>query len=132
MLTELIASLALKTGLGVPVVKRLAVGVGILLAIGAAILAWNLWLRGHDKDVIEGHEQKIEAKVQKQGRAADARLSERKEAAAAAQVEERKEFDNATAHLPKSGLTARQRVDACNKLRRQRTDPAVLARAKCL
>jgi len=128
MLTGLIASLALRTGLP----QRAIVAIGILLLVGAAILAWNLWLADHDGEVIAGHEQAVEVKVEREGRAADQKLEERKGAALAEQSKQRQEFDNATAHLPKRRLTDRQRIDACDQLRRQGTDPAILARAKCV
>jgi hypothetical protein len=124
----LIPWLVVKTGLSSRVVKLGLIAAAIVLAVMAAAL----WLHVHDKSVIATHETKIDAQVQKQGRVADQKLEERKDAASAKQAAERKEFDNATAHLPKSGLTDRQRIDACEQLRRQRTDPAILARAGCV
>ena len=120
----MIAWLVLKTGLSARFVKA---GL-ILLVIVVALLAWKLWLSSHDAGVVEQHETKVTAKVEKQARAADQKLEERKEAAAVIQAEERKEFDHATVHLPKSGLTDRQRIDACAQLRRQGQEPEICRR----
>lgn len=123
-----IAWLAAKAGIPRSVVIALL----ILIAAAAAIGAWKLWLNDHDGEVVERHETKIEAKLEKQGRAADQNMIDRRDADLADQANGRKDFDNATAHLPKSGLTNRQRIDACRELREQGTDPAILARASCL
>lgn len=132
MITGLIASLALKSGLAPKMVGRLMAAAGVVLLIIALVVAWNVWLSNHDDEVIEDHEQGIEVQLQTQGRAADQNLTRRRDADLAEQTQERKEFDNATAHLPKSGLSPRQRVDACDELRTAGTDQAVLARAGCL
>lgn len=124
----MIAWLVLKTGLSPRLVK---VGL-VLFAIALALLSWKLWLSRHDAAVVEQHETKITAKVEKQGRVADQKLEERKDAAAVIQAEERKEFDHATVHLPKSGLTDRQRVDACRQLLAQGESADILTRAGCV
>jgi len=124
----MIAWLVLKTGLSPRLVKA---GL-IVFAIVVALLSWKLWLSSHDADVVEQHETKITAKVEKQARAADQKLEERKDAAAVIQAEERKEFDHATNHLPKSGLTDRQRIDACRQLLAQGESADILTRAGCL
>lgn len=120
----MIAWLVLKTGLSPRLVKA---GL-VLFAIALALLSWKLWLSNHDAAVVDRHETKITAKVEKQARVADQKLEERKDAAEVIQAEERKEFDHATVHLPKSGLTDRQRVDACAQLRRQGQEPEICRR----
>ena len=124
----MIAWLVLKTGLSSRLVK---IGL-VLFAIVIAVGGWKLWLSSHDADVVEQHETKITAKVEKQARAADQKLEERKDAADAAQAQARKEFDHATVHLPKSGLTDRQRIDACRQLLAQGESADILTRAGCL
>lgn len=124
--------LVAKTGLSPRVVKIALAVLAIVALVGGGILAWNLWLGRHDRAVIDSHESTVTAKIQTQGRAADQKLEQRKDAAAAARIEERKDFDNATSSLPKSGLSDRQHIDACRQLRRQGEPAAVLARAKCL
>jgi DNA-binding PucR family transcriptional regulator len=128
MIATLIASLVLRTGFSPRGIKAALVALVIAVAVGAAVLAWSLWLADHDEDVIAGHEQGVELQVQTQGRAADQNMAERADADRAAQSQAREEFDNATSHLPKSGLTDRQRIDACNELRAQGTDTSLIAK----
>jgi hypothetical protein len=121
-------------GLGVPAkaARPLIIGVGALLIVGAAFGAWKLWLHHHDRGVVEQHEAKVTAQLQMQARTADQHVEASKDAATIRQSEERKEFNDATASLPKSGLSDRQHIDACRELRRQGEPPALLARAKCV
>lgn len=124
----MIAALALRLGVSP---RLLTIGL-VLLAIGAALLVWRLWLSDHDAEVIGAHETKIGAQIQAGARTADQNMVERREERAAAAAEQRKDFEDATVHLPASGLSARQRVDACRQLRAQGEAEAILARAGCL
>lgn len=127
-MTSLIGWLVLKTGVPRKAILALAAAV----AIAALVVGWRLWLSDHDQAVVDNHETGIALQVQTQGRAADQNMMSRQRADEAAIAKEREEFNNATSHLPKRGLTARQRIDACDQLRRQGTDPSILARAGCL
>lgn len=132
MLTSLIAALVLKTGWSPRIIKAALIALAVAVAVGAAVLVWNLWLADHDEDVIAGHEQGVELQVQTQGRAADQNMADRADADRAAQTQAREEFDNATAHLPKSGLTDRQRIDACSELRAKGTDTSLIPKCSGL
>lgn len=127
-MTRLIGAVAAR--LGVP--GWLVATAAVLLLAAAGWGGWSLWLAVHDHDVVARHEDKVTARLERQGRAADQDLMARKAADEAALAEQRKEFDHATDGLPRTGLTARQHLDACNELRRQGEAAAVLARARCL
>ncbi|MBX9728362.1 MAG: hypothetical protein K2X31_05590 [Sphingopyxis sp.] len=116
--------MALAKWLGVtPLVAKLLVAV-----LGAALLGggFALWLNGRESSAVAKHEGVIEAKVQRQGRAADqnmaGRLIVRAEEARAA----RQEFDDATASWADEGLTRRQRLDVCIELRDAGTDTTLI------
>lgn len=117
-----------KTGLP----KWLVAVIGGILALIACWGLVKLVVHYHDKGVIAAHENKVEAQLHNQAVTADNTLEQRKEADEAAIVLNRQEFNNATANIPRTGLSARQRVDGCRELRNQGTDKAILARAGCL
>lgn len=125
-------NLLLRWGVPLKLARPLAYLIAAIALLALLWGLWSLWLSSHDRGVVEKHETAIEARVQTQGRAADQNMMGRKAQRQAEVATDREEFNNATAHLPKSGLTARQRVDACNELRRQGTDQAILSRAGCV
>jgi hypothetical protein len=131
MIASAVAWLIAK-GLTPRLARPLVIAALITLAIVAAVLAWRTWLSDHDDAVIDTHEAEVTADVLTSARAADAHLAERRTADERALAAERKDFDNATTHLAPSGLTPRQRVDACRQLRAQGEAQAVLAAAGCL
>jgi hypothetical protein len=113
--------------------------VSILLAIVSVIAAlFAIWgavkliVHRHDSKVVSAYENKVDAQVNAQAAVANTNLQARAAADNASIAAQRQEFDNATANIPPSGLTARQRVDACRELRDEGTDKALLARAGCL
>ena len=112
--------------------RPLIIAALIVLAIVAAMVVLRVWLSEHDDTLIDTHEAEVTANVLTSARAADAHLAERRDADERALAAERKDFDNATTHLAPSGLTPRQRVDACEQLRAQGEAQAVLAAAGCL
>lgn len=87
---------------------------GALLLVGGAIIAWSA---RHDAKIIENHEAKTSAKLERTGRQADASAAQRAEARRRVEAEARKDFDNATAGIPDNGLSDRQRIDLCRELR---------------
>lgn len=91
------------------------------------VLAIALWLAARDAEVIENHEAKTSAKLERTGRQADTSAAQRVEARRRAEDTARKDFDNATAGIPDSGLTLRQRLDLCRELHDAGTDTALIA-----
>lgn len=110
----------------------LATAVSAVLALLSAWGLITLLVHRHDHRVINAYENGVEARVENQANAADAKMDERKVSDEANISADREEFNNATANLPRTGLTDRQRIDACRELRDQGTDKAVLARAGCV
>ena len=80
----------------------------------------------YDANVIENHEAKTSAKLERTGRKADASAAQRAEARRRVEANARKEFDNATAGIPDHGLSDRQRIDLCNELRDGGVDTTVI------
>ncbi|MBN8844780.1 MAG: hypothetical protein J0H88_16185 [Sphingomonadales bacterium] len=112
----MIALLALKlmeAGVGAKAARPIAWA--IVIALAAALLAVGKCT--YDANVIENHEAKTSAKLERTGRQADASAAQRAEARRRAEATARKEFDNATAGIPDQGLSDRQRIDLCNELR---------------
>jgi hypothetical protein len=114
--------MALAKWLGVtPLVAKLLIAV-----LGVAILGggFALWLNGRESSAVAKHEGVIEAKVQRQGRAADQSMAGRLIARAEEAREARQEFDDATASWADEGLT--RRLDVCIELRDAGTDTTLL------
>lgn len=100
-----------------------------IVIIGAGLLAWGAiaaWTSLHAAKVIESHEAKTSAKLERTGRQADASAAQRAEARRRAEETARKEFDDATAGIPDNGLSDRQRIDICRELREAGTDTALV------
>jgi len=95
----------------------------LVLLIGLAIA---LWLSARNAEVIENHEAKTSAKLERTGRQADTSAAQRAEARRRAEDTARKDFDNATAGIPDSGLTLRQRIDLCRELHDAGTDTSLV------
>lgn len=116
----------LVAALGLKLMEKLAINAKpakwlawAIVIVGAALLAWSAvtaWTALHDAKVIETHEAKTSAKLERTGRQADTSAAQRAAARRRAEATARKEFDNATAGLPDNGLTDRQRIDLCNEL----------------
>lgn len=103
---------------------KLIVGLGILLIAAIAVVGWFAL---HDAQVIENHEAKTSAKLERTGRQADASAAQRVETRRRAEATARKDFDNATAGIPDNGLTVRQRIDLCRELHDGGVDTTVIA-----
>jgi hypothetical protein len=100
-----------------------------IVMVGAALLAWGAlaaWSSSRDARIIESHEAKTSAKLERTGRQADASAAQRAEARRRAEETARKEFDNATVGIVDEGLTVRQRIDICRELREAGTDTALI------
>lgn len=113
-------------GVGVRAARPLA---WVVIVVGALLLAggaFAVWFNLHDAKVIENHEAKTSAKLERTGRKADASAAQRAEARRRAEATARKEFDNATAGIPDNGLTDRQRIDLCNELHDGGVDTSVI------
>jgi flagellar basal body-associated protein FliL len=121
MIAGIVTWLAAK-GVSAEQLKVLVIIALALASIGGVIIVSSM----HNRAVIDRHEVSVQLDVQTKGRAADQRLNNRINAGAAAIAEEREEFDNATANLPREGLTRRQRVDVCIELRDAGTDTTVI------
>lgn len=104
-------------GVGARAARPLAWGIVVVVAILLAAGAVAVWTSRHDAAVIENHEAKTSAKLERTGRQADASAAQRAEARRRAEEAARKEFDNATAGIADNGLTDRQRIDLCRELR---------------
>lgn len=100
-------------------------GFAIMVA-ALTVAAWTIWLGRHDAGVIKGHETEVQLDIERAARAADGALAERQRSGEAAITIARKEFEDATHHLPHEGLTRRQRVDLCLELRDAGTDTSVI------
>lgn len=126
MIGGIIAGLALKLmewfSLDAKPAKWLAWAFAILLVL--ALL--GIGKCTYDANVIETHEAKTSAKLERTGRKADASAAQRAEARRRAEATARKEFDNATAGIPDNGLSDRQRIDLCNELRDGGVDTSVI------
>lgn len=100
-----------------------------IVIVGAALLAWGAitaWTALHDAKVIENHEAKTSAKLERTGRQADASAAQRAAARRRAEATAREDFNNAANGIPDHGLTARQRLDLCRELLDAGTDPALI------
>lgn len=100
-----------------------------ILISGAGLLGWGViaaWTSLHDAKVIERHEAKTSAKLERTGRQADASAAQRAKARRRAEETARKVFDDATAGIPDNGLSDRQRIDICHELREAGTDTALI------
>lgn len=92
----------------------------------AAVAGFGIWRTAHDAHVIDQHDAETQLQVEQSGRASDTQMHDRQAAAAAVAAEQRKEFDNAAASLPREGLSRRQRLDLCIELRDAGTDTTVI------
>lgn len=110
----MITALALRLGIS----KRLLIGGAILLAIIAAIVAWNVWLSGHDKDVIEADrlESNLEA-VKVESRAKEQAAVE-KASDDLASRETEKDLKDAVSKADPSKPDAARTALNCQRLRR--------------
>lgn len=99
-------------GVGIRAARPLA----WVIVIVAALTLIGVGKCTYDANVIETHEAKTSAKLERTGRKADASAAQRAEARRRAEATARKEFDNATAGIPDHGLSDRQRLDLCNEL----------------
>jgi hypothetical protein len=98
----LILWLVRQTGLSLVAVRRGLAIFGILLAFGAAIGGWKLWLSHHDSQLIETHETKVAASAatatlnaERSANAADAAAAANDQAAAAIVQEDIRNATNA-------------------------------------
>ncbi len=96
--------------------------VGALLTLGAV----KAYFAIHDANVVENHEAKTSAKLERSGRKADASAAQRAEARRRVEATAREDFNNAANGIPDHGLTARQRLDICRELLDAGTDPALI------
>lgn len=121
MIAGIVASFALKLMEWLAIDAKPARWIAWAVAIVAAALlvagAVAGWFALHDAEVIENHEAKTSAKLERTGRQADTSAAQRAAARRRAEELARKEFDNATAGIPDNGLSDRQRIDLCNELR---------------
>ncbi len=97
-----------------------------VIVIAAVVAVLGIGKCIYDANVVENHEAKTSAKLERSGRKADASAAQRAEARRRAEATKREEFDNATAGIPDQGLTDRQRIDLCGELLDAGTDPALI------
>ena len=102
------------------------------MAVLASLAGVVIWFDRHDAKVIEQHEAATQVQIERAGRAADNNMWRRIEQSRAAQDAARKEFDDATADLPREGLTRRQRIDVCLELRDAGTDTHLIPECRDL
>lgn len=130
MIGGLVAALSLKLMEKLTIDARPAKWLAWAIFVGGAFLiGWGAvatWTAVHDAGVIEKHEAKTSAKLERSGRQADASAAQRADARRRAEATARKEFDNATAGIPDNGLSDRQRIDLCNELREAGTNTALI------
>lgn len=106
-------------GKGIDVRAARPLAWAIMLVIVAIVVfgGSRIYLASRDAQVIENHEAKTSAKLERTGRQADTSAAQRVETRRRVEGKEREEFDNATAGMPDEGLTDRQRLDLCRELR---------------
>jgi uncharacterized membrane protein len=96
------------------------------IAIVALLAVLGIGKCTYDANVIDSHEAKTSAKLERTGRQADTSAAQRAAARRRAEVTAREEFDNATAGIPDNGLTDRQRIDLCRELHEAGTDTSLI------
>lgn len=122
----MIASLALKLMELFSINAKPARWIAWAIVIAAVVAVLAIGKCTYDGNVVENHEAKTSAKLERSGRKADASAAQRAEARRRVEATEREEFDNATASIPDQGLTDRQRVDLCRELFDAGTNPALI------
>lgn len=96
--------------------------------LGAAIAAPACFLvgqcdgRSSERARLQADQAKASLEQAGRDRAADSNLNQAKQQQEAAIAADRKEVDDATAHIPDQAPSARQRARACLELRRQSAD----------
>lgn len=97
-----------------------------VIVIAAVVAVLGIGKCTYDANVVENHEAKTSAKLERSGRKADASAAQRAESRRRVEATAREEFDNATAGIPDQGLTDRQRLDLCRELLDAGTDPTLI------
>jgi hypothetical protein len=122
MLTALIAGLAARTGLSQRIVARLIAALGALLLAGMAVLAWNIWLAGHDKKVVRDDRAASNLKVIQQNSAAKEKASNERAADLRAVATREEDLRDAIHSVPDTAPDpVRVRLN-CERLRRAGQD----------
>lgn len=98
------AAIATLTGWGLSskAAKRVLLGGGILLALGAAVLAWNVWLHFHDQGVRDDHDQAVNLERETQARQADANQADQARQDDARNTDETTELEGVLNNDPES------------------------------
>lgn len=105
---------------------RAARPVSWAIVVIAALLLAGVGKCTYDASVINTHEAKTSAKLERTGRQADTSAAQRAAARRRAEATARKEFGNATAGIPDNGLSDRQRIDLCRELHDAGTDTSLI------
>ena len=127
MIVGTIAAWLIGKGVSSRIARPLVTVAMISIGIAAAIVAGRIWLASHDRRIISGYESAIQLDLERGARRADQNMTDRRRRRRDEERAARKEFDNATSHLPDEPLSRRQRLDICDELRSAGIDTAAIA-----